>query len=380
MLKQWGKWVVVWRVGLQVVVLVALWWLPARRAFEFTRIEAFLGLPAWARPLSVWANFDGIHYLRNAVEHWLLEPRYLPLYPLLVRVSGLGLSTRVGVLQVGLALCVSSLAVVAALIGLARLLRLDYSRQQVGWCLLLFCSFPTAFFLWTAYAESLFLALTVGVLWAARQRRWGWAVAAVAAASMTRLPGILLLIPLVIEWGQHRRTHHLPLLTLRALLAVALAGVPLLLYAGINAWVFGDALKFIHSHGELANGRSTTALVFPLITVWRYVKILESLSPRVIEWWVALLEFASWWGITGGLYALWRTRVRWSYQATAWVLVALPLLSGSFTSLPRYALVAWPLWLPLIRVSKPARWLIVGAGFVLQAVLLALFSQGYFVS
>ncbi len=57
---------------------------------------------------------------------------------------------------------------------------------------------PMAFFLSAVYSESLYLALSVGLFWCARQGRWGWAGVLGALASATRSAGLVLVVPMVV--------------------------------------------------------------------------------------------------------------------------------------------------------------------------------------
>ena len=59
--------------------------------------------------------------------------------------------------------------------------------------------FPMAFFRSAVYSESLFLALSVGAVYAARTERWAWAGGARRrSAAATRSAGVLLVVPLVL--------------------------------------------------------------------------------------------------------------------------------------------------------------------------------------
>lgn len=67
-------------------------------------------------------------------------------------------------------------------------------------------SFPTAFFLFAAYTEAIFLLAVVASLLAARQGKWGWAGLWGAVAALTRAPGFLIVLPLAYAaWEAWRR-------------------------------------------------------------------------------------------------------------------------------------------------------------------------------
>ena len=65
--------------------------------------------------------------------------------------------------------------------------------------------FPTAFFLFGAYTESLFLMFALLSLREGTQAHWGRAATFGALAALTRLQGVLLVVPLAYLWWSERR-------------------------------------------------------------------------------------------------------------------------------------------------------------------------------
>jgi hypothetical protein len=94
---------------------------------------------------------------------------------------------------------VSNLALLAALMFLYRLTELEHSAQRARRTVVLACIFPTSFFLFAPYTESLFLALSVACFYFARRGRWGVAGLLGFAAALTRSPGLLLAPALAME-------------------------------------------------------------------------------------------------------------------------------------------------------------------------------------
>ena len=81
---------------------------------------------------------------------------------------------------------------------LHRLVALDFGRDVARNAVLVTALFPMSFFFSAVYSESLFLALSVGAVLAARRERWAWAGALGALAASTRSAGVLLLVPLAL--------------------------------------------------------------------------------------------------------------------------------------------------------------------------------------
>jgi hypothetical protein len=153
--------------------------------------------PGWKE---IWNRWDAVHYLAVAKDGYVAEgpERFLivfyPLYPWLVRATAYITCNYLTAVFV-----VSGLASVAAALLLQRLARLDESpavARNAVWFLLIF---PTGFFLHIGYTESLFLALTLGCVLAARLNKWWLAGLLGALASLTRVNGLLLAPVLAVE-------------------------------------------------------------------------------------------------------------------------------------------------------------------------------------
>ena len=100
---------------------------------------------------------------------------------------------------VAAALLVSNAALLAALMVLYRLTEREYDVATARRAVLYLCLFPTAFFLFAAYSEAVFLLAVVGAFALARSRHWGWASLAGIAATLTRSSGIVVVIALAVE-------------------------------------------------------------------------------------------------------------------------------------------------------------------------------------
>jgi hypothetical protein len=144
------------------------------------------------------ARWDSVWYLDIAGHGYRqgVSAAFFPLYPLAARVVGFCFgSSLVGGLVVSLA------ASIVALAALHRLALIELGDRAARATVALIACFPAALFLSAVYSESLFLALSVGAVLAARTDRWGWAGVLGGLAAMTRSAGVVLLVPLVLLWG-----------------------------------------------------------------------------------------------------------------------------------------------------------------------------------
>jgi hypothetical protein len=141
-------------------------------------------------------RWDSVWYMQVAVHGYtpsLASENFFPLYPLLVHVVG-------WVVRVPLVagLFVSLLAMLASLWLLYALARLDVGEAGARTAVVLMALYPMSLFMSAVYTESLFLAVTIGSLYAARRERWFVAGLCAALASATRSNGVLLLVPLAV--------------------------------------------------------------------------------------------------------------------------------------------------------------------------------------
>ena len=175
-----------------------------------TYTHPFDGWPGdhiWDALLSPLARWDAIFYLGIANDGYVdpdgngmtegEEHRngFFPLYSTLVRVlSPFGDSEALTLIA---AYAVSLAAFAVALYLLYRLVDLELGPGPARTTLLLLAFFPASIYFGAPYTESVFLAVTVGAFYCARTDRWALAGVLAAFASATRIPGLLLPIPLL---------------------------------------------------------------------------------------------------------------------------------------------------------------------------------------
>jgi hypothetical protein len=200
---------------------------------------------AFADPLlAPLARWDAVWYLRVADSGYgdsEARAAFFPLYPLLIRTLATPFGASPAALLVA-AYVVALGAFLAALNLLYRLVVLELGRPLARPALLLLAVFPAALYFGAPYAESLFLALSVGAFYAARTGRWAWAGACAGAAAAARNSGVLLILPLAIVWWSSRERDP------RDAAWLLLAPVGLGAFALYLGLAEGDALRFVGAH------------------------------------------------------------------------------------------------------------------------------------
>lgn len=177
------------RVGLSVAVYFLAPLLPASPN----------GVPWSAFPeqplLDDWVRWDSGWYASIALVGYRFAAdqssniAFLPFYPLAIRAASL-LTGNVWLAG----LLVSNLAFVGSLLVLFKLTQLKFGRAAAGRAVLYLSVFPSAFFFFAMYSESVYLlsVLLAFYLW---ERRKGWPAGVFgAAAALTRPMGIVLFL------------------------------------------------------------------------------------------------------------------------------------------------------------------------------------------
>lgn len=313
---------------------------------------------AWDdRPvLASLTSFDAVYYLGIADEGYHAEPVradhrdwvFFPAFPFVVRAASV---LTVGDVAIA-AVLVSNLAFVGALAALYALSRRYFDHATSIRSLVYLAIAPGAVAFAMAYSESLFLLLAVGAFLAAERGRWVWMAALIAAASLTRLPGVLLIIPLAILIWRRPETPRSRLVWLAAG-PLAVAG-----FAAYQGAVLGDPLAFLSAQSSwnfpdrdagLAPGSAPAFDPTPLILT------------AILVLHVFLLVYIR------------ADAIPLPYAAMSVISILTVLGSLRLLSLPRYFAVVWPFdWILANRRAEwfRAAWPVISAGlFVLFAVL-----------
>jgi len=354
--------VLVWVAGLAALFA---WGLDAQgNALTFDRLGLTREGPAWLDDLvAPAARWDAVWFLSIARDGYdEARAAFFPLYPALVAATG---ATVVG------AIVVSGVAAVAGLTVVHRLVALDFGEPAARLTVVLLAFCPTAFFLSAVYSESLYLALSAGALYAARTRQWLWAGAVGALAATTRSAGLVLLVPLLLmAWRARREDGRAP----AAVLLVPLGPAAYCLALGLAGF---DALAPFQAQ----EAYWMRELTVPFAGVVEGVQ--AALTGRRAD--VLLL------GALLVVLATLALAVRrlpapyWGYCVAALALpLSTPVPAQPLMSLPRFALVLFPLHLAaalwLLERRPAVRGAVLAVNGALLAVLAASFATWHWVA
>jgi Mannosyltransferase (PIG-V) len=388
-----------WR---DVAKQAALLWLATRLALIlFTYLAAvFSGRYTGDQPLlrlmlHSWQHWDADWYIKIATFGYLNDEAtaFFPLYPALIHALGVVLGSSHLLLG---ALLISNLAALAAFVGVGLLAAHEYGQDEAPRAILVLAAYPLAFFLVSAYTEPLFLAFAVFSIYCARRGLWRWAALCAFFAALTRPTGAILLLPLVWEYGrQHDWLHAGWRSQLRALqnrsreglrdatdLALIVAAVPLAfaIYGAYLYTKFHHPLLFLHAQSIFWQRSNvpfwrTLPLTFqqffatPAWSYWQSRQLVD-LAPVLIF---------------GALTMLTIRRMPFAFTIYMAELVYLTIGSPATGEVPlvssgRFLVVAFPMFVILAHWARTRPWLeylLVGGGFLLQAVFAYFFLQGH---
>jgi hypothetical protein len=322
-------------VGSRLIVLVAVW-LAEHVDWRNPALTSGSDQPI-LRSLTSW---DGWWYLGIARDGYHAAPlagayhdyAFLPFFPALVRILSLPLPGADSLIAV----LVSNVLFVVGLVLLLQLgnevLGDDRARQGV----ILLALFPFGAVFSMAYAESLFLVLSVGAFLAAEHDRRRLAGVLVGLAALTRLQGAILAAPIWLIWflsdGRRVKLNQWPVL-LGPIVALAFIVFVSALAGGVGA--YGAAQGAWGRAGIGATGGSDQALV-------------SMLSP------VNLAQFAVLLVAVFVLVYLRADRLRAAYAVLPPLYLVQAFASGSLLSIGRYVMLAFPnVWL---LAGRRARW------------------------
>ncbi len=370
----------VWHLALFFIGSLAPFIFPFKPSYPYYEsLLKHLG-PDW---LVKWAGFDGVHYITIIQKGYFgtgLIQAFFPVYPLLVYLfNGISNPVVVGIL-------LSHLFFIGALYLWVLLLKKQNIKLSWIQMILPFLLFPSAFFFGAVYTESLFLFLVFLCLLLLKQKKLFYAAIIAALASATRIVGMMLvpmmMVAVYVDWRQQKLRNALSLIKN---LCISLVGsIGLLTYMAYLWNVFHDPLYFLHVQNEFGGGRQEQFILLPQV-LYRYVKIFIAMPSWSWSYYAYAQELVITLLVVGVLswltYKHWRSHL--AELVFSWGVVLLPPLTGTLQSMPRYVLVAFPVfaaWVALRKTHAPIYWTLcaISAAFLILNMLL--FVQGMWVA
>lgn len=299
-------------------------------AYSVDSLFPYLGInPAGNIALSLWQRFDTNWYLKIAERGYEADGStvYFPAYPFLIKALASFTDPMAA------ALLISNLSLIGSLGLLYQLTASITNEASARRTIIYLLLFPTAFFLTSAYTESLFLFFALASLFAASRGRWGWSVICGMFSSLTRLQGVLLVFPLA--WLMWRETNGLPL---RAKL-VRFASLVLIPLATVSFLAF-TSLSLISTY----EGTLRARFVSPWGNILASVSLLSSGGGDIVD----ALNLVFTLGLIAMMFPIWR-KLPVEYVLYSILMLVAPMLrmttAQPLVSMMRYALAIFPVFI-----------------------------------
>jgi hypothetical protein len=327
-----------------------LWWVLSRAGIAITAF-VWIGVLAQDKTstfLERWVHWDA--QLMVVIAEFGYDgdpgrppdgglPAFFPGMPLLLRLVHMIIPdwSLAGLL-------ISFVAGAVAMVALARLGELEGPPGTGSRAVLALLLCPTAVFLFAGYSEALFLGFAIPAWLAARRGNWLAAGLLGAGASCARITGLFLALALIVEFVMRRQPA-------RKAPWLLLPFVPLVAYSAYQYTRTGDWLAWQHAQ-QAGWGRS---MVWPWDSFWTTWQMAAGDGQFV---WPFRMEIAG--AVLAVAVLVWLLVARrWSEFLYVGLQAGALLLSAYYLSIPRSALLWWPLWILIGQAAarrRPVLW------------------------
>jgi Gpi18-like mannosyltransferase len=299
--------------------------------------------------IDIWSRWDAKWYLDIVMNGYSVTSdiqtsystvAFFPLFPLLVKgISYLlpkALLSQSVYLLLGLAM--NNLFFLSGLYFLYQLTDEFFHTTSLNKAVIvLFVAFPASFYFSCFYTESLFFLLAVISLWAAKKEIWPLTALFCALLCITRVQGILLCLPILILLLQsmHWKLKNFPM----AALWLLIIPLPLLLHLSYLQTLSGDF--FAPVSAQAAWGKEMGNFKMNFIDVFQTRGGSVFKIDAILSLVFLLLAVLSFFILPSPAYGLY-----------AFLIILLPILSGTSVSMTRYITVAFPAFITLAKIIK----------------------------
>ena len=194
-------------------------------------------------------------------------------------------------------------------------------------------------------------------------------------ASATKVIGVFLFFALLLEIYQSNKGWKFDKKQILGLLMTPVGLITYMLYLWKS---FLDPLLFLHVQPGFGAQRSASIFITLPQVFWRYFKMLTTVSLNSPQFFNALIEVVFALFVIYILIATYK-KARKSYWLFALLACVAPTLTGTFSSMPRYALIVILLF-PYLRDKILTSRLYLAISSVLLIIFTMLFLRGYWIA
>jgi len=341
----------------------------------------------WAErynPYYLLIRWDSIHYLNIVLQGYTGSAVFFPLYPLIVYIFSIFLA------PVFSGFLVSFLCLSVALYFLNKLLEETGHKNIKERTIVLLLFFPTAMFFMLVYTESLFLALVISFFYYLNRRNWLAAALIGFFLTLTRNIGSfcwpIYLTALFIAYknteGLRIGKQIVSIIKKKEFLYSFFIPAGFLAFCTYTYFHSGNLFAFLTDQKNWSGIRS---FMWPGETLYNFYKIIfiDSLDKTGLYTFLRIVV------IEGGSFLIllaatiyWIIKKHWPYALYCLLNALLFLCLYPMTSVNRYVVVIFPIFIFLAEITKKASWLfyfILAIFFIFFIFNISLFSNGAWV-
>lgn len=323
----------IWRLIVTIGAMFGIYFFSNNNLFLGGGLDNYLKSPLfWG-----WGNFDGEHYVAIALRGYEnLTYFYFPFYPLIINMFSKYI-LNLNLLSTNLVgIVISNVSFYFALLGLYKLLKIDFKLNQVKFILLTLILFPTSFYFASVYTESLYLLVVVWSFYLIRTKKIFSGFILSIFSSAIRVVGISLMPALAFE------SINLKNIKLKNIVYLLFPSLGLIFYMIYLYLLKGDPFLFNRQGEIFGEYKSSNMTILPIV-FYRYLfKVIPNLNFNYFfGTYVSLQEF-----LVGTIFLFLIIRGFFKLRKSYWVYLTIgyimPTMYNNFVSLPRYVLVLFP--------------------------------------
>lgn len=330
--------------------------------------------------LSPWYRWDTIRYLEIAdfgYEFDLVNTVWPPLFPFVIKVLGFFIQPSILSAIIG-----SNIFFIVGTFLTILLVKELFDEETAKNTIFFLVTFPTSFYLVAGYSESLFLTLSVAVFLLIRRKKWLWAGVISAFAALSRVQGIILVVPIFIElirdYYKDRNLRNLLTNSLSCIYAPFAYGIySLYVHYGLNTNWPWDTLS---AYWAQSFAWPWEGYYYTFLSILGNTKLIDY-SPTIVKILNILFSFFS-------IYILFKIRkiIPISLSIYSWVMLFIIIgkidYNDSLVSTIRYILTLFPIFIALaVEIkNKYIKICFSAVGVMLHTILLVYFFWWFWVA
>jgi hypothetical protein len=344
-MKNFKEWCKKNRIFITIILLVIITRLLIIGIAYFSSIKIEFDEPFQGSFLDLFSRYDAGFYIHIAIEGYEYSAKglptinFFPFYPILIKIFNLLIGNLIGGPGI-IGYIISNVSLAIAAIYLYLLARLDFDENISIKSVFYMLIFPASFYFSIIYTEGLFLLLTISAFYYARKKQWLIASLLGFFISLTRIPGVFIFIPFLIEYlDLNFNSLKISVKKIKKdILYLLLIPAGLLSFMIYQYITFKDPLAFYHAKSYLNINYSSFAET--IVSAGNYHLFNRIMFLGFLIFTLIIIIY------------LYFSEVRLSYIIYSLVFLFVYLSTGKIEAIHRYVAILFPLYMGMSLSSK----------------------------